>query len=238
MTGSSSSRAELLDAFKKRFGISDSASSGLDVALTHGSYAYETGSRADNERLEFLGDAVLSSVAADYLYHRYPEADEGTLSKYRARLVSRAFFGRRARDMDLGPLLLLGRGERRNQGHERLSVLGSALEAVVGAVYLAEGYDAAREFALKHVLEPLAAELETEPMLDDFKSALQELTQRAGGSLPEYRLIEEEGPGHEKSFTVEVHVDGKAIAQATGSRIKGAENEAARRALEKLQDES
>lgn len=231
-------REELLKRFCRKFGLEDFPKSDLDWALTHRSYAFENGGLPDNERLEFLGDALIASIVSEFLYDENPEAREGELSKRRSHLVSRGLLGRRAQEMGLGPLLFLGRGERRSGGDRRRSVLGSALEAVVAVVYLRLGYDACKRFVLEQIVEPLTRAYPSDSAHGDYKSALQEWAQRVHGEVPVYHLIAEEGPDHSKQFSVEVEVGGRQIAKGHGPRIKVAENNAAREALEVIEREN
>lgn len=228
-------REPLLRRFMQDYELTELSPRDFDLALTHRSHAYETGGGEDNERLEFLGDAVIAAITSEYLYKTDPEADEGLLSKRRSRLVSRHLLGRRAQDMGLGELLLLGRGERDTGGAQRRSILGSALEALIGVVYLRLGYDAARRFAEAHVLESLVQLDEIEFSHEDFKSELQEWAQSHYKKVPRYTRLGDEGPDHDKKFFVQVELAGQVLAQASGVRVKLAENEAARLALEKIQ---
>jgi len=230
-------RAMLSAEFRSQFGIEDIPLDDFDHALTHRSFTFEQNLNRDNERLEFLGDAILSSVVAAELYRRFPTEQEGELSKRRGNLVSRSMLGLRASEMGLGPLLLLGIGEERTGGTRRRSVLGSALEALIGVVYIHGGHDRARKFILEHVLDPILERTQTDTLQGDFKTALQELTHKHFSVLPRYRRVEETGPDHDKKFTVEVEVAGRSLGQASGSRVKTAENEAARIGLEVLQRE-
>jgi len=195
------------------------------TALTHSSYANEAGGE-DNERLEFLGDAVLDLALADFLYHRFPERDEGELSKIRAVVVSRPVLAQAASRLGLGAHLLLGKGEELAGGRKRPSILAAALEALFGAVFLSHGYEKARELAerlLGQEAERYAAERSP-----DYKSLLQELGQRRYGALPAYNLVDSEGPEHEKVFTVSVELGGsKALGR--GRSKKEAEQAAAKR---------
>ncbi len=227
-------RQQAVEQFRLRFGLERLAPEDLDWSLTHRSFSFEAGLAHDNERLEFLGDALLSAVTAEYLCERRPEAREGPLSKRRAHLVSRPVLGRRALAMGLGEIILLGLGERGTGGTHRLSVLGSALEAVVGVVYLRLGWDACRQFVRLHLLSELDRD---EPDEEEWKTSLQELTQRQWKVVPVYRRLEEAGPAHERRFLVGVEVQGRELARATGRRIKEAENEAARLALAVLRAE-
>lgn len=223
-------REALLERFRERHGLRDLPLEDLDLAFMHRSRACEEGGVPDNERLEFLGDAVLGLVASAHLFETVA-GDEGDLSKIRAALVSRDWLGRRARAMGLGPLLQLGVGEARAGGADRSSVLGCALEALAGAVHRRLGYERARDFALAHVVLPLFEEFRRDPWGGDAKSALQELTQRLLGALPEYRVLGESGPDHEKVFRVEVRVGERVLAEGAGRRIRHAETDAARSAL-------
>ncbi|HOE95786.1 MAG TPA: ribonuclease III [Candidatus Sumerlaeota bacterium] len=224
---------EMLARFIERHGLQGLPVEALRLALTHRSHAYEAGLAADNERLEFLGDAILAAVAAEWLYHLDPAANEGVLSKRRSRIVSRTALGRIALEMELDQLILLGRGERETGGARRRSTLGSALEAIVGAVYLHAGYAAASEFVRRELLE-VQTERAFAPAGDDYKSSLQEWTQQHCRCVPVYHRVGQSGPDHDRIFTVRVEVNGRALAEARGRRIKQAENEAARLALECL----
>lgn len=234
---SDAAHEERMRQFLDRFGCSELDSEHLALALTHRSYAYEFGLAVDNERLEFLGDALISAITSEALFLSDPQADEGALSKRRSCLISRAVLGRRAVEMGIGDIILLGRGERETGGARRRSILGSALEAIVAAVYLSLGFDRARTFVLDHVLGPLVAGATAEAV-EDYKSALQEWTQQTMRTVPVYELIQETGPDHDKRFTVAVQLNGQRLATGEGRRIKLAENDAARQALETLRREA
>ena len=205
----------------------------LDRALTHRSYSFEHNLTWDNERLEFLGDALIGFVASAYLFERFPESNEGELSKMKATLVSRSMLGRRARDMGLGELLLLGRGEEKGGGRHRLSLIGSALEALVGALFLEYGRKKASEFVRRQIIEIEARSLDSEAFTD-YKSRFQELVQKQHQQIPEYRIIEESGPDHDKRFCVEVSVKDRICGRGWGPRKKTAENAAAKQSLQEL----
>ena len=204
------------------------------LALTHSSYANETGEGESNERLEFLGDAVLDLALADILYRRFPDRDEGELSKIRAVVVSRPVLAQAARRLGLGEHLRLGRGEERVGGRDRPSILAAALEALLGAVFLAHGYPRARALAEELLGEEVARyAAERSP---DYKSLLQELGQKRYGVLPAYNVVESTGPEHEKVFTVAVELGGsKAIGR--GRSKKEAEQAAAKRLYLHLEEE-
>jgi len=201
-------------------------------ALTHRSYAYEFAGPGvvSNERLEFLGDAVLGLIASDLLFRAYPEADEGQLTNLRAALVRASTLGALARRLDVGPHLRLGRGEEATGGRERELLLARAVEALIGAVYLDAGLDSTRA-----VLEPLLkGELEhvaTRHTIKDNKSLLQELAQARLGITPHYRLVSEEGPSHDRTFTVEVVIGELVAGRGSGRSKRQAEQAAAKEAL-------
>lgn len=239
MTAGPSSREALMAAFRERHGLGAVPEADLNLALTHRSWAFENGQGPDNERLEFLGDSVISLVVSEFLLNEFPMENEGELSKRRARLVSRPMLGQRAAEMGLGPLLLLGVGEEKTGGSRRRSTLGGALEALVGTIHVRLGHEASRAFVLERIVGHLmAAAGGDDTAHGDYKSRLQEWTQSRHYCLPAYDLVEERGPDHEKQFVVDVILKGKTLARATGGRIKIAENEAARLALARLKRES
>ncbi|MCX7017013.1 MAG: ribonuclease III [Candidatus Sumerlaeota bacterium] len=205
----------------------------FDQALTHSSYAFEHGLPGDNERLEFLGDSLISFFVAFWLFEARPHSQEGVLSKQRATLVSRALLGRRARDMGLGPPLRVGRGDARSAINQRPTLLGSALEALVGAVFIELGLEAARDFVLREIAVPLQADIEKVDY-QDHKSLLQELVQKRLHRTPEYETISEFGPEHEKRFIIRVLINGREYGLGEGQRKKDAANQAARKAYERL----
>ena len=211
----------------------------LEHALTHRSRANEdvTGGVIDNESLEFLGDAVLGFVIAELLFTRFPERDEGQKSKMKAAMVSTPALARQARRLGLGEHLLLGRGEEKTGGRAKRALLADGYEALIAAVYLDGGIDAARAFILRE-FEPLVGDVAGAVTIgDDHKSALQETLQGRGDPLPEYVVTAEEGPAHRRLFRVEVRVRGDVLAEAEGRTKKDAEREAARKALDSLSAE-
>ena len=207
----------------------------IERALTHRSRAHEdeTGDVEDNESLEFLGDAVLGLVMADRLFREFPDYDEGRKSKARAQLVSAATLAELGDGLRLGDHLLLGRGEERTGGRRKRSLIADAFEAVVGAIYLDGGYDAAAAF-LERAFQPRLERLRRDGVsagARDHKSALQEWLQARARALPEYRLAGTAGPDHRKEFAVEVLVGDRVVATGSGQSKKEAEREAARQAL-------
>ena len=201
----------------------------LETALTHRSFAPEV---PNNETLEFLGDAVLGLAMADLLMRRFPQAREGELSKMRAALVNAEVLAGKARDLGLGAFLRVGKGEEKSGGREKESILGAAYEAVLGAVYVDGGYEAARRVVeasfAADVTDGLAAGLR------DYKTQLQELTQRLFRETPLYTLVEESGPDHEKRFVSEITIAGRSYGSGVGRSKKTAEQEAAMGALAAL----
>jgi ribonuclease-3 len=208
----------------------------LEHALTHKSRAAEdaSGGVADNESLEFLGDAVLGLVVADALFHQYPNYDEGQKSKVKAAVVSTQSLARHAERLRLGEHLILGRGEEKTGGRFKQALLADGYEALIAALYLDGGLEAAEAF-LRRELKDALDEGSDQTLVRDHKSALQERLQALGRPLPEYRVSGEAGPDHRKTFSVEVVVNGDVLGAATGRAKKEAEQEAAREALTKLE---
>jgi ribonuclease III len=207
----------------------------LEEALTHKSYSNERRSkdRTQNERLEFLGDAVLSLVMSEYLADEFPDSSEGGLSKLKAQLVSEASLAKAARRMKLGRLLRLGRGEELSKGREKHSLLADALEALIAAVYLDGGLEASRAFTLRVLEEELLATRaeQAHPGMDDYKTQLQEVCQKRFETLPRYVTVRESGPDHEKVFEVELTIQGIMRGVGQGHSKKEAEQMAAKEAL-------
>ena len=206
----------------------------LDEALTHSSYANENSDRRgrNNERLEFLGDAVLGLAAAHHLCELLPDAREGELSLQRVRLVSEKSLAAAARHISLGDCLLLGRGEERSGGREKQSILADAAEALVGAVFRDGGWEAAYSVVGRLSLQALEGGFAA--AVHDAKTRLQELCQEEHGTPPRYRLLSQEGPPHQPLFTVAVSLDDRVLAEGSGGSKKEAEQSAAGKALERL----
>ena len=218
--------------FEKKLGYRFKDPHLLEVATTHSSYANEHGLEADYERMEFLGDAVLGLVTAEWLFERFPDEPEGHLSKLKSSLVSARSLAHHARVLELGPVLQLGIGEERSGGRGKRSLLADSMEAVFGAVYLDGGMKAARK-VIRGLLEGASDPRET-PVPADPKTELQERIQGQGWELPEYHLVAEDGPDHEKRFTVECHIQGRLTGTGEGRSKKIAEQMAAAAALEAL----
>ncbi len=202
----------------------------LNLALTHRSYIYETPGegRSSNERLEFLGDSILAFVSTDFLYRTFPDLSEGELTDARAFLVKTETLANFAREIELGRFLLMGKGEQHSGGGKR--VLASAFEAILGAIYLDQGIEAVQLFLI-HRLEPLAHNIVKKRLFKDNKSLFQELAQAHEGITPSYRLVSQEGPSHNREFTVEVMLGEEIVGRGHGRNKQTAEQEAAYFAL-------
>jgi ribonuclease-3 len=207
----------------------------LELALTHRSFAYESGGLPTNERLEFLGDSVLGVVVTDALYHRYPDLPEGNLAKLRSAVVSARALAEQARRLGLGEFIRLGRGEETTGGRDKSSILADTFEAILGAVYLDLGIEVSRELILRLLDEQLAEAAELGAGLD-WKTSLQELTAEFGIGVPTY-AIEESGPDHAKRFEAQVVLANKHYGHGTGSNKKEAEQQAAASAYAELRAE-
>ncbi|DAB28817.1 MAG: ribonuclease III [Sulfurimonas sp. RIFOXYD12_FULL_33_39] len=202
-------------------------------ALTHKSHKQPY----DNERLEFLGDAVLDLIVGEYLFFKFSNSDEGKLSKIRASLVNENGFEKLARSINLGEYIYLSNAEENNGGREKASLLSNAFEAVIGTIYLESGLDVARKVAID-LIEKNHKEISLDSLFRDFKTTLQELTQARFGETPEYRVIASRGPDHKKEFEVAVIIENKEYARAIGKSKKTAQQEAAEMAVKLLKGES
>ena len=226
------------DALTERLGLPIQDRDLFAQALVHSSWLHEhpDAARGHNERLEFLGDAVVSIAVSEALFRRHPTDDEGVLSARRAAIVSTPGLARLATRIGLGDYLLLGEGEAQRGGRVRPSLLASAFEALVGAIYLDLGWEAARDWIHARAEEELSADL-TLTTLKSPKSRLQEHTQRTSGDRPVYHLLEAVGPDHEKQFRIEVVVEGRVLGTGDGPSRRIAETSAAAEALEVLRKE-
>ncbi len=202
----------------------------LRLALTHRSYIYETSGAglSSNERIEFLGDSVLTFISADFLYRTFPELSEGELSDVRAALVKMGTLATFARDIQLGDFLLLGKGEQSSGGSQR--ILASAFEALLGAIYLDQGMEVVKRFLVPR-LEPIAQDVVKKRLFKDNKSLFQELAQAHDGITPSYRLVSQEGPSHDREFKVVVMLGEQVVGRGQGRNKQAAEQEAAHVAL-------
>jgi len=224
-----------LTAFQQELGVNFNQPSLLVQALTHSSYANENPNLAhsSNERLEYLGDAVLGLMVGEKLYRDFPDLSEGDMTKLRAYLVKQETLALVARNIGLGSELYLGKGEETSGGREKPANMARALEAVIAAVYLDQGAKITESLIWKLLTAELQSAL-SQGVVTDFKSRLQEYLQGQTQSPPGYHLVETIGPDHDRTFVVEVRSGGDVLAQGTGKNKKTAEAEAARLALEKL----
>jgi ribonuclease-3 len=207
----------------------------LEQAFVHSSYSNENPDLAwpSNERLEFLGDAVLNFIVTEKLYKNFPELPEGELTEIRASLICRDTLAELASSLGLGDWLLLGRGEEVSRGRAKASNLGNAMEALIGALYLDQGLARTRRFVLAQLKTELQ-EIKTGKIPRNYKALVQEFIQAQKKSTPVYHLVEATGPDHRKQFTAEIMVEGEALGRGTGTSKKIAESQAARAAWEKL----
>lgn len=222
-----------------KFGLEASVLCVIKKAFVHSSRANEQAGLAvidSNERMEFLGDSFVGLVVSDLLFERFPKVDEGTLTDYRARIVNGIVLSDISRDLNLNDYLSLGKGEEAGGGRDNERNLAGLFEAFVGAVFLTLGYDETRHM-LKQVFKPHVDNVKDELKSFDAKPALQELTQERFSVLPEYNVIKEEGLPHDKTYTVQVLIDGKEYGTGTGSSKKKAQQEAANKTLEMLKQQ-
>lgn len=224
-----------LKELQKKIGYAFKDSSLLTLAMSHSSYANEKhlSKLGCNERLEFLGDAVLEIVSSDFLFHRFPDMPEGDLTKTRASMVCEPTLAYCAEQIDLGSYLLLGKGEDATGGRTRNSVVSDAMEALIGAIYLDGGFTSAKEFILNYVLN----DMEHKKLFYDSKTILQEMVQARGTELLSYELLEEKGPDHNKTFEVAALIGSHEISRGSGRTRKAAEQRAAYLAILKLKAE-
>lgn len=226
-----------LAALQQTLGIVFNNTSLLEQALVHSSYFNENPGlvRTSNERLEFLGDAILGLVAAEKLYQDYPHFAEGEMTRLRSALVRRETLTRMAKAIGLGDYLYLGRGEESTGGRNKPVNLASALEAVIAAVFIDQGLPTARDFILR-LLDAELQKVIRQGKVVDYKSQLQEITQSRGQQIPTYHVVETTGPDHSRTFTVEVRLGEVVLGRGSGKSKKLAETQAARSALEQLPD--
>ena len=220
-----------IETLEKKLGYEFEDKKLIIEALTHKSYKQSY----DNERLEFLGDAVLDLVVGEYLFRKFRNSDEGKLSKIRASLVNETGFDKLARALNLGDYILLSNAEDNNGGREKSSLLSNAFEAIMGAIYLEAGLKKVEEIAIR-LIEENHKEISLDSLFRDFKTTLQELTQARFGITPEYKVLASRGPDHQKEFEVGVYIEEKEYARATGKSKKIAQQEAAEIAVKLLKE--
>ena len=205
----------------------------LKQAFTHRSFVNEnkTFGLGHNERLEFLGDAVLELVVTEYLYSKYPSATEGDLTSYRSALVNAITLSEVARNLKVNEFLLLSKGEAKDEGRARLYILANTMEAIIGAIFLDQGYETAKNFISKNTFHLIDKIVEEKTWLDS-KSYFQEMAQEYAGITPSYKTIKEEGPDHDRHFTVGVYLEKELVVSGEGKSKQEAEQDAARKALQ------
>lgn len=201
----------------------------LTKALTHRSYKKPY----NNERLEFLGDAVLDLVVGEFLFHKFKDEAEGDLSKLRAALVNEKSFAKMATNLNLGKFILMSVAEENNGGREKPSILSDALEAIIGAIHLESGFEVAKKIAL-NLVQSTYPQIDAKNLIKDYKTKLQELTQGKMAQTPQYELVRAFGPDHLKQFEIALKLDGKEMARATAKSKKEAQQIAAKITLEKM----
>ncbi len=220
----------MVEQFEKRLGYSFKNKQLIIEALTHKSYKKPY----NNERLEFLGDAVIDLVVAEFLYKKFPESDEGVLSKTRASIVNEQGLSKLAKMIDLGESLFISNAEENNRGREKSSLTSNAFEAVMGAIYLESGLKTVEKIVVD-ILNRAYPKIDLKTLSKDYKTALQEITQSIEGVTPEYELVGSRGPDHQKEFEVRVSLRGKELAVAVGKSKKDAQQKAAKIAMDKLE---
>lgn len=209
----------------------------LETALTHSSYTREKNSGLScNERLEFLGDAFFDAIIGEELYKSFPDQEEGFLSRIRATIVCEKSLSMKATQIGLGEYLMLGKGEEKTGGRNKISLLADAMEAIIGAVYLDGGFEEVKKLVLGIFADVIEDARHGKYIVTDYKTALQELLQSEGAVSIKYRLAGESGPDHNKTFRVDLMIDGKYEAEGTGKTIKQAEQHAAEAALKRRKD--
>lgn len=224
---------EILEKMQEVLNYSYVNSKLLEEALTHSSYANEHRNHQvkDNERLEFLGDAILDLIISEYLFKKFPDMPEGDLSKMRASIVCEGSLAKMAKKMTLGQFILLGKGEELTGGRERASILADAFEAVTGSLFLDGGFEQARGFIHTTLVNEVEQSESIEALYTDYKTLLQECIQKVSMSPIYYEVVGEEGPDHDKHFQVEVFHDNQSLGRGIGKSKKEAEQDAARKAL-------
>lgn len=224
----------ILSELQKKIGLNFSDEKILLKAITHKSYAYEKGTES-NERLEFLGDAILNLIVTEYLYRNFLELEEGDMSKLKARLVGIETLYRIGKKLNIGEFLLLGKGEEKTAGREKKRLIGSAIEAVIAGIYIDKGFEKTKEVVINWI-KPFTRNIQKGSEISrDWKSTLQELAQRNKWNLPEYRVVKEIGPPHSRKFKIELWIGDKKISSATGNSKKEAQQKAAKNALKRMQ---
>lgn len=228
----------LLDSIQKKINYAFKKGDFLKQSLTHSSYANEHRNHGlkDNERIEFLGDAILDLVISEYLFKKHPEMPEGDLSKIRASIVCEASLAKTAKTIDLGQYIFLGKGEEMTGGRDRASILADAFEALTGAIFLDGGFEKAKLFLTQTLISQVEQVSSIEDLYTDYKTLLQENIQKETNKVISYEVVDEQGPDHDKNFYVEVYHGTICIGKGIGKSKKEAEQDAAKRALNNLKN--
>jgi ribonuclease-3 len=234
-----SGHASIIEELESKIGYTFKDKRKLLLAITHSSYANEKRNEAlqSNERIEFLGDAVLNIVTSEYIYNHFSQLPEGEMTKLRASIVCESSLAKCAVRINLGDYLLLGKGEEHTGGRSRPSILSDAFEALIGAIFLDGGIKEAGNFVLK-IMNDMLKDLKNNDTFTDYKTEFQEIVQKGGEQKISYHIIEEKGPDHNKLFVVELSLNNRALGTGEGKSKKEAEQNAAKAALIKLQGES
>lgn len=227
------SSPEIIEKAEQLLGTTFDNKQFLVQALTHRSYSFEQNLAETNEKLEFLGDSVLSLVVTEYIYHEFPALNEGNLAKLRANIVNANMLAEIALTLNIGECILMGKGAEQTGGRTRVSILGDALEAIIGAIYLDRGMNPSKSFILSNFKEHID-ERASIGEFGDPKTRLQEIVMAKYGNIPKYRTVEEFGPVHDRNFVVKVYINDEVHGKGTGKSKKKAEQEAAMEALEKF----
>ena len=225
-----------IKALEEKLGVTFKNKGLLKQALTHRSYINESQALSSNERLEFLGDSVLSFLVSDYLYQRFPKFPEGKLTNTRSAVVRSKTLAKINSSLNVGQYLFMSKGEEDSGGRNNGSILADTFEAILGAIFLDQGVDSAKKFLEKHLF-PLIADVFQNEEYTDYKSKFQEETQKTIKESPVYRVLQSQGPDHNRIFTVGVFLQGKQGGEGTGKSKQEAEQEAAKQALAKIQTE-
>jgi ribonuclease-3 len=223
----------ILSRLQEKIGINFSDEKILLKAITHKSYAYERGTES-NERLEFLGDAVLNLVVTEFLYENFPELEEGDMSKLKSTLIGIETLYKIGKKMNIGEFLLLGKGEEKTAGREKKRLIGSAVEAIIASIYIDKGFEEVKRVIIRWIKPFLRNIRKSGQITKDWKSKLQEIIQKERRVLPEYKVVKEFGPPHNRRFKIELWIEGERLSSATGTSKKEAEQKAAKNALKKL----
>lgn len=223
----------ILPELQEKIGLNFSDERILLKAITHKSYAYEKGTES-NERLEFLGDALLNLIVTEFLYQNFPELEEGAMSKIKAGLVGIETLYKIGKKLSIGEYLLLGKGEEKTAGRKKKRLIGSAVEAIIAGIYIDKGFEKTKETVIRWI-KPFTRNIKKgKDVSRDWKSSLQEIVQKYKGILPEYKVVKEMGPPHNRKFRVELWIGGEKLSSATGNSKKEAQQKAAKYALKKI----